>query len=691
MQRNNLLRTIIIVLAVSWSLWQLYPTFTVGGQKQEAESYFTKIEQQTGLQRDEINEALNAGQLAQRVSARLRDKSPANLQAISKDAAALIALHDKISRNDAKAIKRGLDLQGGTYLVYETDLPQLMRDVAKNKDARFEEIMKELDQVAATPNADYFAALQQKFSAAGIRLSRYFGSRAQTDGQIIDELKKEVDDAIARNLEILRNRADQFGVAEPNIAQQGSRRVVVELAGITDVNRAKNIIGKTALLEFKLAKDPEVFRDVLSKIDNLLKRDLAAQKGALLGAADSAGSDTTGASGKVSQDKAIGVSELFGGSSIVSTDSQSSVLDSALVDPEIFKENPFQALARNLDRGTNDVPVPAKNYRLIERIINSPEVQKLIPPDVEFAWSHKPEKVADVDYYTLYLLKKEPELNGALLTSARQQLASGAGLTRQGEWTVSMQFNDEGTKTFSRVTGANVNKRLAIMLDNNVVMAPNIKERIPSGSASIEGNMDANEAKDLAIVLRAGSLQAPMQVIEERTVGPSLGEDSISKGTWAAMISLILVMIFMAVYYKLSGLLADMALTLNIVMLLACMAFLKATLTLPGIAGIILTIGMAVDANVLIFERIREELRTGKTVRTAIDAGYDRAFWTIFDANITTLLTALVLYQFGTGPIKGFAVTLMFGIAVSMFTAIVVTRVVYDYATRRFNLKTLSI
>jgi len=685
MQRNNLVRTIIIVLAVAWSLWQLYPTFIVGGQKQEAESYFTKIEQQTGLSRDEINEVLNAGQLEQRVSAQLRDKSPANLQAVSKDATGLVALHDKISRNDAKAIKRGLDLQGGTYLVYETNLPKLMRDVAKNKDARFEEIMKELDVVAATPNADYFAALQQKFSAAGIRLSRHFGSRAQTDAQIVDELKQEADEAIDQNLEILRNRIDQFGVSEPSITKQGNRRVVVELAGITDVGRAKRIIGQTALLEFNLVKEPQIFQDVITKIDDLLKRDLAAKPGNI----DTSKTDSTGAGGKVSQDKTVNVSDLFAGSSSVSGDSTGAASDSVQVDKDIFSGNPFISLLRNV--GSGEVAVPAKNVRTVERILNKPEVQKAIPPDAEFAWSNKLEQVADEKYHYLFLVKKEPELNGALLTDARQQLASGAGLTRQGEWTVSMQLNDEGTKIFSRVTGANVNKRLAIMLDNNVVMAPNIKERIPSGSASIEGNMDANEAKDLAIVLRAGSLQAPMQVIEERTVGPSLGQDSITKGTWAALISLLLVMMFMAVYYKLSGALADVALVLNLVILLAFMALFKATLTMPGIAGIILTIGMAVDANVLILERIREELRTGKTVRTSIDAGYARAFWTIFDSNITTFLTALVLFQFGTGPIKGFAVTLMIGIMVSMFTAIVVTRVVYDYVSRRYNLKTLSI
>ncbi|MDZ7361213.1 MAG: protein translocase subunit SecD [candidate division KSB1 bacterium] len=688
MRRNNLLRTIIIGLAIVWSLWQLYPTFVVGRQKKEAENYLVQIERETGLNRDEINEALNAGQLESRIRQRLHDKPADSLQALLKEAASLIALHDKISKNETKTIKRGLDLQGGTYLVYEVNLPKLMRDVAKNKDARFEEIMKKLDVVAATPNADYFAALQASFAEADIRLNRYFGSRAQTDAQILDELKREADDAIDRNLEILRNRIDQFGVSEPSITKQGSRRVVVELAGITDKNRAKNIIGKTALLEFNLVKDPQIFQDVITKIDNLLKRDLAA-KPEVGTAIDTSVTDSTGASGKVSKDKAVNVSELFAGSSIVPSDTAAASSDSVQVDKDIFSGNPFISLLR--DVGRSEVAVPAQNVRAVERILNNPEVQKLIPPDAEFAWSNKPEKVADEQYYYLYLVKKEAELTGALLTDARPEIASGSGMIRQGEWTVSMQLNDEGTRIFSRVTGANVNKRLAIMLDNKVVMAPNIKEKIPSGRASIEGSMNAEEAKDLAIVLRAGSLQAPMQVIEERTVGPSLGQDSISKGTWSAIISLILVMLFMAVYYKLSGLLADSALVLNLVMLLACMAFLKATLTLPGIAGIILTIGMAVDANVLILERIREELRAGKTVRASIDAGYDRAFWTIFDANITTLLTALVLYQFGTGPIKGFAVTLMFGIAVSMFTAIVVTRVVYDYVTRRYNLKALSI
>jgi preprotein translocase subunit SecD len=680
MRRNNLVRTIIIALVILWCGYELYPTFVVERQKQDAQTYINRVQQAAGFQQDEINEALNTGRLEALLQRRLGNAAADTLKRASTR---LIELHESIRKNEAKAIKRGLDLQGGTYLVYEVDLPRLMRDIAKNKDTRFEELMGEVEKTAAAPNVDFFEALQEQFAIAEVRLNRYFGSRAQTDAQIIEEMRKQAEDAVDRNLEILRNRIDQFGVSEPSITKQGGRRVVIELAGITDVDRAKDIIGKTALLEFNLVKDPEIFQDVITKIDNLLKRDLTVSDSQQVAKAD-----TVGAGGKVSQDEAIGVAELFGGSSIVPADTQNLAQDSVRVDKEIFAENPFLSLLRNVN---DRVSVPANNYRAVERILHSPEVQKIIPADAKFAWSNKSEKVADAEYYTLYLLKKEAELNGALLSDAQATIASGAGLTRQGEWVVSMQMNSDGTKIFSRVTGANVNKLLAIVLDGKVVMAPNIREKIPSGTAQIEGSMGAEEAKDLGIVLRAGSLQAPMQVIEERTVGPSLGRDSITKGQLSAVIGFVLVIIFVLIYYKLSGVIANIALLFNLLIVMAALAFFKATLTLPGVAGIILTIGMAVDANVLIFERIREELRLGKTVRTAIDLGYSRAFLTIVDSNLTTLLTALVLYQFGTGPIRGFAVTLSIGIIASMFTAVVVTRVIFDYFTSRRQLATLSI
>ncbi|RKY46267.1 MAG: protein translocase subunit SecD, partial [Candidatus Neomarinimicrobiota bacterium] len=248
-----------------------------------------------------------------------------------------------------------------------------------------------------------------------------------------------------------------------------------------------------------------------------------------------------------------------------------------------------------------------------------------------------------------------------------------------------------GARIWARLTGSNIGKRLAIVLDNKVYMAPVIRTKIPNGASVIEGLEDMSEAKDIAIVLRAGALPAPVDIIEERTVGPSLGRDSINLGVKLGIVGFCLIIVFMAIYYKLSGLIADLALLLNLVFVLAIMSAFGATLTFPGIAGLILTVGMSVDANVLIFERIREELDRGKTVRSAIDSGYARALTTILDANITTIFAALILMQFGTGPVKGFAVTLFWGILSSLFTAIFVTRTIYNYVTERKVLKTLSI
>jgi len=272
------------------------------------------------------------------------------------------------------------------------------------------------------------------------------------------------------------------------------------------------------------------------------------------------------------------------------------------------------------------------------------------------------------------------------LTDARVQIDS-----QFGEPYVSMDFDKKGARLFERITEANVKKRLAIVLDGRIYSAPVIQEKISGGEARITGNFTTEEARDLAIVLRAGALPAPVKILEERTVGPSLGRDSIEKGLLSMWVGGILVVLFIATYYKGAGIIANTALCLNMILIAAVLAAFQATLTLPGIAGIILTVGMAVDANVIIFERIREEVRLGKTPRAAIDAGYARATMTILDANVTTLIAALVLFQFGTGPIKGFAVTLMIGIVASLFTAIVVTRLVFDYLVFQRRIRHLSI
>jgi preprotein translocase subunit SecD len=289
----------------------------------------------------------------------------------------------------------------------------------------------------------------------------------------------------------------------------------------------------------------------------------------------------------------------------------------------------------------------------------------------------------------LYVLKREPEMSGGSIAAAEARV--GLEETNPGGWGVSMKMTPKGRADFSRVTGNNTGRQLAVVLDDVVSSAPNIRERIPSGDASITGSFDVASAKDLAIVLRAGALPAPVNIVEERSVGPSLGADSIAQGLQAGLVGTILVVVFMGIYYQLSGLIAVVAMLLNVFYVIACLAGVGATLTLPGIAGLVLTVGMSVDANVLIFERIREELRAGKGVRQAVQLGYDRAFRTIMDSNITTLICALFLFQFGTGPIKGFAVTLSIGLIANVFTAVFVTRLVYDYWLSRGKLERLSI
>ena len=335
--------------------------------------------------------------------------------------------------------------------------------------------------------------------------------------------------------------------------------------------------------------------------------------------------------------------------------------------------------------------VKSRNVYALKKLLNDNSAKlKLKSSSGQFLFSNDSELLGNSEeYFKLYYLESNPELTGGVVEKAKANLGSlGGGNT--GLPVVSLDMNSEGAKTWSRVTGANIGQRIAIVLDSKVHMAPNIREKIPGGRTQIEGFADINEAKDIAIILRAGALPAPVNIIEERTVGPSLGADSISSGQRSILIGLGLVFIFMLIYYRASGLIANFALVWNIILILAVLASLGATLTLPGIAGLILTVGMCIDSNVIIFERIREELRKGKTPKSAIESGYNRAITTIIDANLTTVIASLVLYQFGTGPIKGFATVLFWGILISMFTAVYVTRTIF-YSLTKKSIKTLSI
>jgi protein-export membrane protein SecD len=382
----------------------------------------------------------------------------------------------------------------------------------------------------------------------------------------------------------------------------------------------------------------------------------------------------------------VSAEEMFGQFEEEKADTDTGVVDStALARETLFQENLFLSNPNN----PNILLVPKENEARLRYALQDSGVQNILNEEVGNAELLMGKTDENSPYIPVYLANKDPELTGETIEDAQQQI--GRSATSVGGYEVTLNFNDEGARIFSRVTGANLQKPLAIVLDDKVQSAPIIQSKIRDGRAVITGLNTMDEAKDLSVVLRAGSLPAPMRIMEERTVGPSLGKDSVQKGTYSAIMGLLLVGLFMMIYYKFSGLIADFALIMNILIVLGTMSAFHATLTLPGIAGLILTIGMAVDANVLIFERIREELDKGKSVWASIETGYSRAFITILDANVTTLIAALVLYNFGTGPIKGFALVLAIGILASMLTAIFVTRTIYESLLTKKLIKQISI
>lgn len=497
-----------------------------------------------------------------------------------------------------KGITLGLDLQGGVHLVFEVEgekaveitterIAQTLKDMLSKKKLSAEITRSGLLISISPSSPEVRKEVEDNFPVL---------TAVETGTRLVYKLSdKEAtrikDTAADQALETIRNRIDQFGVAEPTIHRQAANEIVVQLPGIKDPKRAIEIIGKTAQLEFKMVDDSSP---------------LAAEI------------------------------------------------------PASIKPGEEDALLKRFEE-----KLPPDHEILFEKLMNR--------------------ETGEVTKRPIFL-KKEVLMTGDLLTEAKVTIDQ-----RFNEPYVSLTFNAPGAKLFEDITAANVKKRLAIILDGTVYSAPVIQERISGGNAQITGRFSMDEAKDLAIVLRAGALPAPIKMLQNVTVGPSLGTDSIEAGKMAGLIGTLLVVLFMILYYRLSGVIADFALLLNIVLLLGAMASLNATLTMPGIAGIILAVGMAVDSNVLMFERMRDELKAGKTPRAAVDSGYDKAFWTIFDSHVTTLITAAVLFQFGTGPIKGFAVTLSLGVAINLFTALVGTKSVFDLVNSRKEVRKLSI
>ena len=473
---------------------------------------------------------------------------------------------------------------------------------------RFSLNLKRKLQLSDESVVDIFA---RKLTDRGIRMSRYFGSVRDDDSKIKSDLKKDADDAVSRAMEIIRNRVDQYGVSEPSIQKQGSRRIIVELPGVAREEEAKQLLQGTALLEFRLLKDPDFTFSVMQKIDNVLagKSIIDSTKSDSVAAADSNKSKTN----------------------LAKTDTSAEQKQK-----DIEKNHPFFSIAHLLDsQGRSaDAAVRGDERDKLVRLLNRPDVQNAIPNNVEFIYSAKPFRNTNdnKDYYTLYLVNKEPELTGGVITNARANIDPSTTAA-----VVDMEMNSDGAAEWSRITGANIHKRIAIILDGVAFSAPVVQGKIPGGRSQISGMANMEEAKLLEIILKAGALPAPVDIIEERTIGPSLGQDSVSKGLSSMIFGYLIVGLFMIFYYKRAGDVAAAMLVMIVLFIFAVLAGFGATLTLPGIAGIVLTMGMAVDANVLIYERIREEVAIGKTVKASVESGFSKAMPAIVDTQILLL------------------------------------------------------
>ena len=586
----------------------------------------------------------------------------------------------KLTQIESKIIRQGLDLKGGMFIALEADIPNLVKNLASNRNQKFDDLLLEVtNDFKSNEGSNFFDIFRNKVQSSDIKIVRYFHEYGSNIDDIISSLEEETEDSINRVLEILQNRIDQFGVAEPTIQKQGKYRILVELAGVQDSERARSLLQSTALLEFYLLKNNASTTEIITQLDNILKKNVSNEELEKLISETSTSNEQNAED--LADNNVTTVDEIFG-------ETTSNVSDNTEIKSDLTVDSPFQSLIEFVQ---GDMVVKTKNVYALKKLLDDDGAKlKLKSSSGQFLFSNNSETIGTSgEYFRLYYLESLPELTGGVVEKAKANLGSLGG-GNAGLPVVSLDMNSEGAKTWSRVTGANIGQRIAIVLDNKVHMAPNIREKIPGGRTQIEGFADINEAKDIAIILRAGALPAPVDIVEERTVGPSLGADSISSGQKSILIGLGIVFIFMLIYYKASGGIANFALIWNIILILAVLASLGATLTLPGIAGLILTVGMCIDSNVIIFERIREELRKGKTPKSAIEAGYNRAITTIIDANLTTVIASLVLYQFGTGPIKGFATVLFWGILISMFTAVYVTRTIFYTITKK-SIKTLSI
>ena len=542
-----------------------------------------------------------------------------------------------------QSLNLGLDLKGGLNIILELDdylfLKRLSKkNLSKQSKNEFNEILKDAQENANNNNTQLIKELEIYSKSNNIKLNKYFSnlSKSSDNYQVIQEINSQHDYAMQSILDVMRNRIedhDQYGLGEPSIQKLGDNRLVVELAGISDISKAKKYIQRTADFELSLVKNQNQLSDIIIRIQGYIDSNM---------------------------DGSIPV-------------------DSLMIP----------------DSGSEGYLVNSENVQTIKDLLKLDAINDLIKSNSKIVWDNKPlayynQDNAYVEYRKLYLVSSNPAISGGMIQTPKAVVAD-MGNNNAGQWVVNLDMNKEGRKKWSKFTGANINRQVAIILDDLVFMAPFIRDKISSGSTQISGFESMEEAKDIASVLKAGELPAPISIVQTNYIGPSLGKDSINDGGKSMIIGLILVLIFMFLYYKGSGLIANLAVVCNILIVFAVLYTMNAVLTLPGIAGLLLTIGMSVDANVIIFERIKEEINSKAPNYAVIKNGYNKAFVTILDANITTLLTAFILSFLGSGPIVGFATTLSVGILCSMFTAIFFTKTIFLTLFKINKIKNLSI
>lgn len=622
---------------------------------------------------------------------------------------------EEYKRNKRQALKLGLDLQGGMYVTMEIDGVKLLEEAAdatERSSEDFQNVLKATAKEIETSDEGVVDVFKRNFDKTikpkGKSVINYYSIvdlKDATEEKIYDRLKRDVDEAIDQAMHVLHRRLDPTGTKELNIQKSGTRRLLMELPGEMDEKYIEELITTVARLEFKLLRGGNDILRAFHNIDQYLVRknkgitttDTVAAPA--VAKADSTKADTTkkdstatatkGDSGKP-KDPYAGLTDeqkqkkykedypftsMFG----------SQILINEKLQPFDISEETISKIPANADLFfTTNQEGKAK----IKDMLKDANIARLIPTDLEVVVSAKAERGTEKGVnpiYAMYIVKREPELTGDVITDAREDRNSGGP-----GYVVNMQMNDDGAEKWATITGANVNKRIAVVLDGEVYSAPVVKTRISGGGSVIEGMADVEEASLLRTVLKAGALKAPVKIIEKRVVGPSLGADSIRNGLYAAMIAFILVVLFMTVYYSGAGMVANIAMMINVLLNIAVLSAFGGTLSLPGIGGIILTIGLAVDANIIIFERVREELYKGRTMRAAIDEGFHHALPPILDSHVTTFISGAVLYFLGYGPIQGFATTLMIGIITTLFTGILVSRAVIDLIVSRSPNATLN-